>query len=176
MPKSRRKSMDTTNASFGNFMDSESQYIVPRFQRDYNWESDHVLEFWDDLYKHYKEWKNKINRIPYYFGSFMLVNADESDPKFVVVDGQQRLTTSTIFFIALRDYFFELKQDDDVEDLNKLINFPAADGSSQPKLQLNRYNQNYFKTKLMLQDELTKKVVNVARSVRVKDIETNLDS
>ena len=169
MPKSRRKSMDTTNEVFGTFMDSESQYIVPRFQRDYNWESDHVLEFWDDLYKHYKDWKDKVKRIPYYFGSFMLVNADESDPKFVVVDGQQRLTTSTIFFIALRDYFFELQQDDDVEDLNKLINFTAADGSSQPKLQLNRYNQNYFKTKLMSQDPLTKKVVNVARNVRVKD-------
>ena len=73
MPQNRRVSMYTTNNKFGTFLDSDSQFIVPRFQRDYNWETDHVLEFWDDLYKHYNEWINKINRVPYYFGSFMLL-------------------------------------------------------------------------------------------------------
>ena len=169
MPQNRRVSMYTTNNKFGTFLDSDSQFIVPRFQRDYNWETDHVLEFWDDLYKHYNEWINKINRVPYYFGSFMLVNNDESDPKYIVVDGQQRLTTSMIFLIALRDYFVELDKNDDVDDLNELLHFVDVDGTQKPKLQLNRYNRNYFQTKLMQQVPLSQKVLDISRDLRIKN-------
>ena len=45
--------MDTENEVLATFFDSDAKYIVPRFQRDYNWNGDHVKEFWEDLHKHY---------------------------------------------------------------------------------------------------------------------------
>ena len=160
--------MDTQNGPFANFFDSDSRYIVPRFQRDYNWETDHVLEFWDDLFKHYTEWENRKNRIPYYFGSFMLVNVDESDPNYLVVDGQQRLTTSMIFFIALRDYFLELGKNDDVDDLNEIINFQDI-SEVKPRIQLNRYNDPFFKTKMMPQNPINQKKIHMGNDIRIKN-------
>ena len=113
-----RRSMETNPIEFGDFLDGEARYIIPRFQRDFNWTSDHVEEFWDDLFKHWEDWRDRKDRIPYYFGSMMLVNEDERNFTFRIVDGQQRMATCMIFFIALRDFFLEMGKDDDVEDLN----------------------------------------------------------
>jgi hypothetical protein len=165
VPKSRRKTMDTENEVLATFFDSDAKYIVPRFQRDYNWNGDHVKEFWEDLHKHYVDWKK--DRVPYYFGSFMLVNEDESDPRFLVVDGQQRLTTCMLFFIALRDYFLEVGETDDVNELNEIIHID--DGKKTSRLHLNRYNDPYFQRQLIPQNPISQKKIDIARDVKLKD-------
>lgn len=167
-----RRSMETNPADYGDFFEDEARYIVPRFQRDYNWNKDHIEEFWNDLFKHWSNWRERrVDRIPYYFGSVMLVNEDETDLRFRIVDGQQRMTTTMIFFIALRDYFMEHGKNDDVEDLNAIIFYEDETENLKPRLQLNRYNNPYYETKMVEEKKITEKINTIGRDVRVKNKE-----
>ena len=69
-------------------------YKIPRFQRPYSWDSGNIEEFWTDIFG-----ENKSN---YFIGS-MVFFRQKGTNEFHVVDGQQRLTTITIFLAALRD-------------------------------------------------------------------------
>lgn len=164
-----RRSMETNAIEYGNFFEGEARFIVPKFQRNYNWESDHVDEFWNDLMKHWTDWKDRRDRTPYYFGSMMLVNEDETNFSFRIVDGQQRMTTSMIFFIALRDYFLEMKYEDDVDDLNSIIYYQDESFKLTPRLLLNRYNNEYFQSKMIEQKNLSEKINSIGRDVQVKN-------
>ena len=42
----------------------EHAYLIPKFQRNYSWDSDNVEEFWVDLRLNYESWKNGIPSIP----------------------------------------------------------------------------------------------------------------
>ena len=75
----------------------ESFIQIPRFQRPYDWTSENISDFWNDLWE---------NRDADYFMGSILVFRDTKDKKLLyVVDGQQRLTTLTIFLTTLRDAF-----------------------------------------------------------------------
>jgi hypothetical protein len=67
-------------------------YKIPRFQRPYSWDSGNIEEFWTDVLEGTSN--------SYFIGSMVFYKkANET----FVVDGQQRLTTLTIFLAALRD-------------------------------------------------------------------------
>ena len=70
---------------------SNSQFVVPPYQREYSWSSDEVSEFWDDLQK-------SLNNDSYFLG---LVILTDEDNKKHVVDGQQRILTLTLLASAL---------------------------------------------------------------------------
>lgn len=69
-------------------------YAIPRFQRPYSWEKDHISEFWNDSIVE--------NETDYFIGSIVVYKQD--DETFGIVDGQQRLTTITMILSALRDF------------------------------------------------------------------------
>lgn len=80
------------------FSDQDRRYQIPTYQRSYSWEKAHITEFIQDL----KDAKND-----YYLGHF-LFEIDESlkiksrkIQTWLIIDGQQRLTTCLIFFSAL---------------------------------------------------------------------------
>ncbi|WP_257196871.1 MULTISPECIES: DUF262 domain-containing protein [unclassified Bradyrhizobium] len=67
-------------------------YKIPRFQRPYSWDRGNIEEFWTDVLEG--------TASSYFIGSMVFYKkANET----FVVDGQQRLTTLTIFLAALRD-------------------------------------------------------------------------
>lgn len=71
---------------------------VPSFQRAYAWEQPHLQDFVDDILGH-----PKANDKKYFFGTILLTLNPVQDlstlhDKYDVVDGQQRLTTTCIFF------------------------------------------------------------------------------
>lgn len=70
-------------------------FVIPRFQREYSWESDQINQFWNDVIENVSE--------SYFIGSMVAYSVDRS--KLAVVDGQQRLTTITILLCAIRDGF-----------------------------------------------------------------------
>lgn len=79
------------------------KYIVPRFQREYSWTKEEVNELWYDIISNIK--LNKLDgdrpkNFEYFIGSLVLIGEDKS-PSLLIVDGQQRLTTITIFLSAL---------------------------------------------------------------------------
>ncbi|MEQ9315414.1 MAG: DUF262 domain-containing HNH endonuclease family protein [Henriciella sp.] len=68
---------------------------MPPYQRSYAWENDEVRELLSDL---------KVaasNRAFHFIGAIVLVEVE--DGSFLVVDGQQRLTTLTMILAVLRD-------------------------------------------------------------------------
>lgn len=70
-------------------------FLIPRFQREYSWEPDHVSAFWSDLLDNLSE--------SYFIGAMVVYKDGRST--LAVVDGQQRLTTITILLCAIREEF-----------------------------------------------------------------------
>lgn len=77
-------------------------FIIPDYQREYDWDNDEVDEFLNDI----QETSDNEN----YFIGHMVLEGDYNGTKFNVIDGQQRFTTITIILCAIRDKFFELNE------------------------------------------------------------------
>lgn len=75
------------------FTNSFVRYSVPYYQRPYKWKKDQIDDFWNDLTD------DKQN----FIGPIVL--QEDDDGTKTVVDGQQRLITSTIFACVLRDLY-----------------------------------------------------------------------
>lgn len=75
----------------------ESFIQIPRFQRPYDWTNENISDLWNDIINH---------EDPEYFMGSIVVFRDEKDKTLLyVVDGQQSLTTISIFLSILRDEF-----------------------------------------------------------------------
>lgn len=86
-------------------------YSVPTYQRTFDWGKSELQELVDDL----KEAKNK----ELFLGNFIFDISDPSDYK--IVDGQQRLTTISIIFIALREQAKKLNESEIANELQSFI-------------------------------------------------------
>lgn len=90
---------------------SGSYFHVPRFQRAFSWEPEHIIQFWNDLVDNQGD--------EYFIGSMVLFRKGKQD--YGVVDGQQRLTTITILLCSLRDAFFDLGDHNLASGLHLLV-------------------------------------------------------
>lgn len=72
-------------------------YIVPQYQREYNWRRDN----WESLFEDLEE-----NDPGYFLGSIICINGfgGPLEPKYHIVDGQQRLITLSLFIAALYNW------------------------------------------------------------------------
>ena len=86
-------------------------YRIPRFQRPYSWEKDHILDFWTDII---------IDSDDDYFIGSMVVYKQEKG-YFGIVDGQQRMTTITILLCVLRNVMDDLDLTDSAKGVHSLI-------------------------------------------------------
>jgi uncharacterized protein with ParB-like and HNH nuclease domain len=89
-------------------------FKVPRFQRPYSWERAEVEDFWNDTIADADS--------EYFIGSIVLFS--HSPGTLGIVDGQQRLTTITMFLCALRDAFAKEGFDGLAKGLHRLIERP----------------------------------------------------
>ena len=83
---------------------SECLYEIPTYQRPYAWEEDQLADFWDDVVTKDRD---------YFLGAtvtFISERINLFGNKFVIIDGQQRLTTATIALAAIRDTYKELSR------------------------------------------------------------------
>ncbi|MGL2499938.1 GmrSD restriction endonuclease domain-containing protein [Helicobacter pylori] len=78
-----------------------NQFVIPIYQRLYSWKKEQCEQLWDDIIK--IGGNDKANG--HFIGSILYVRVDDthSSPLFII-DGQQRLTTITLLFIALRSH------------------------------------------------------------------------
>lgn len=79
---------------------SEKVFIIPPFQRNYEWEEIQCKELFEDI-KLIANDKNKRH----YLGNVVFYINEENDlgEEYILIDGQQRVTTILIFLCALRD-------------------------------------------------------------------------
>lgn len=72
--------------------------IIPDNQRGYDWKEIHADDFWEDIF----EIEDRDIQRNFYLGSILLLEG--KNKTYEIIDGQQRLTTIIIFFVALRQF------------------------------------------------------------------------
>ena len=98
--------MQARNSPFVSVIDGTKQFIIPTFQRDYSWTVEQCDQMWSDIVRAGSEVDGE-----HFMGSFVYVagNAAAVFSSWMVIDGQQRLTTLILLVIALRDHIRESK-------------------------------------------------------------------
>lgn len=97
-------------------------YRIPSYQRPYSWDSkgksdkdNQVNVMWEDLIDHFESDNPNI----YFMGSMVLIG-NATARTFEVVDGQQRLTTLTLLFVAIKCMLQNLEEGE-IEKKNKQV-------------------------------------------------------
>ena len=78
---------------------ADKRYIIPVYQRKYDWKQENCRQLYDDLKKIIRD-----NRSSHFFGSIVSsVVPNGSKIEYHIIDGQQRLTTVTLLLLAIRN-------------------------------------------------------------------------
>ena len=90
--------MKGSECKFVKYMEgSDKRFVIPVYQRNYDWKTENCKQLYDDLVKIIKG-----GRKSHFFGSLVSVyNPDGHNEEFLIIDGQQRLTTVSLLFLAM---------------------------------------------------------------------------
>lgn len=90
--------MKGSECKFVKYMEgSDKRFVIPVYQRNYDWKKENCKQLYDDLVKIIK-----TGRKSHFFGSLVSVyNPDGNNEEFLVIDGQQRLTTVSLLLLAM---------------------------------------------------------------------------
>ena len=97
------------------FDHNRRQYVIPVYQRNYEWAQKQCVKLFDDIILAAHRKKN------HFCGSVVcaqLETAESQVESFIVIDGQQRLTTIYLLLIAMRD---KLEKGHTLDILNKTL-------------------------------------------------------
>lgn len=121
-------------SSDGNFY-----YSIPKYQREYTW----GFREWEALYNDISE-----NNDEYFIGSIICIPlGDAINPFLEVIDGQQRLTTTSLFLAAIYTRLMQYKNylDEDDEDILPSLKKSLKSKYSPNEMKLVPQVQNYNK-------------------------------
>lgn len=96
--------MKASEANLLLFLRNAPQFAIPIYQRNYSWEKIQCQQLWDDILN---AGRNE-NLAAHFIGSIVYVQGlgGVLNPEpLLVIDGQQRLTTSILLIAALENYF-----------------------------------------------------------------------
>lgn len=94
--------MKASETSLQPVIEGTKQYVVPLFQRTYSWDA----KEWDVLWQDLLELCEEENPRDHFIGSIVTmptVSVPQGISKYLLIDGQQRLTTIFILLALLRD-------------------------------------------------------------------------
>ena len=80
--------------------------MVPEFQRSYSWDSTNVQEYLSDLDQ------ARGKETPYFMGTLVFAKPDDKQTRRRIVDGQQRLATTALLLVGIRDRLRALGKDE----------------------------------------------------------------
>lgn len=94
--------MQASETKLQQIIEGTKQYIVPLFQRPYSWKIQQWQILWDDIIELYE-----TDQLRTHFMGSIVTSTMEAIPqgvtKYLLIDGQQRLTTIFLLLTALRD-------------------------------------------------------------------------
>jgi len=94
------------------------QIIIPEIQRDYVWKPDNVTRFLKSIVDNYKEKGNNYQiGFIYAYPADDPADGEKSDGNYILIDGQQRMTT--LFLVLLALSVKENRQDNFIRDYFK---------------------------------------------------------
>ncbi|RUV37524.1 DUF262 domain-containing protein [Mesorhizobium sp. M7A.F.Ca.MR.148.00.0.0] len=99
--------MEARPCQISEFFNGTKQLLVPLFQRPYEWGSREWQSLWDDLLEQYE--RSEEDTLASHFTGAVVTAPAKSVPvgvsKYLVIDGQQRLTTVAILITSIRSFF-----------------------------------------------------------------------
>lgn len=104
------KTLEAHDKLIREIFEGSYQFEIPDYQRPYAWTTEQTEELFQDLLSAIQEAKLSPSNSQYFLGSIVLIKNDR-EPKSSVVDGQQRLSTLTMLFAALRSAMPEAADD-----------------------------------------------------------------
>ena len=75
---------------------SDKRFIIPVYQRNYDWRIENCKQLYDDLIAIVRK-----ERSSHFFGSIVSVHSDGEFNEYLIIDGQQRLTTISLLMLAM---------------------------------------------------------------------------
>lgn len=150
---------DTSNWTFRRLLGNGLRYSIPKYQRDYSWDSEQWSDLWYDLMQMLDEADS------HYMGYLVLQTTD--DKNYQVIDGQQRITSISILLLAVIKYLKIIGKDDDEKQFNikradtihstYIGNLDVLTLTSENKIVLNRNNDDFYRNYLSALQEFPKR-------------------
>lgn len=89
-------------------VEGEKQYVVPLYQRTYSWKHEQLKRLWDDITAQSDLLADETDAPGHFLGSLVLAPTPNPNAagvqRWLLVDGQQRMTTLLVLVAALRDH------------------------------------------------------------------------
>ncbi len=160
--------MRAIHNQFTKIINSAAQYIIPVFQRDYSWTEAECEQFWKDILHIADDTSDR----GHFLGSVVYISTEEISSSFtrwLLIDGQQRVTTLTLLMAALRDHIMETgwTGSDDGPTAKKVeayfLRNVQEEGDREHKLVLRRHDQTTLRA-ILDRDEMPEQI-----SERIRD-------
>ncbi|MEW2557558.1 GmrSD restriction endonuclease domain-containing protein [Streptomyces griseorubiginosus] len=116
--------MHAQETTFKELVQGEKQFQVPLYQRTYSWQQDELQQLWDDVLELVEEHLEGRTPATHFLGSVVLAPGRITAggmQRWLVVDGQQRLTTLMLALTALRDRYRERGAERDADRIHDLV-------------------------------------------------------
>jgi uncharacterized protein with ParB-like and HNH nuclease domain/predicted transport protein len=130
--------MKAQDLAFTELLEGSKQFIIPIFQRTYSWEHRHCEQLWEDIVR-----VGSHSDLPSHFiGSAVYIPDEDTSAaisRWLVIDGQQRITTIMLLLIAIRDRL----RDENLEN-------PVTAAYIDDSFLKNRHGKNEFHYRLLL--------------------------
>jgi uncharacterized protein with ParB-like and HNH nuclease domain len=142
---------------------SDKRFIIPVYQRDYSWTKKNCQKLWDDMLI-----LANSQRPDHFLGTIVGIVSNYAE--YVIIDGQQRLTTISIFLLSLHN-FLKNKIDKSEEEnrlesqlLEFLIDKYSKDQARRIRLKPNKQDEvffnNLFKDSEEKKSEISSNIIN----------------
>lgn len=134
------KYMKADVTGVGRLISERGNFRVPDHQREYAWPTDAVEQFLEDIDTAFK------NNEPDYFVGLIVLVEPENDGAWEILDGQQRLATSTMIYSAIRSW---LKENGFEKDAQKIQEHyigisELGEEKDRPRIALNVRDREIF--------------------------------
>lgn len=148
--------MDARKGNIFEILNGNKQFLIPVYQRYYSWDIEQCRRLWNDIVD-----MQKRNKAGHFVGSIVNI-AEQAMPtgvqKYMIIDGQQRMTTLTLLLLALRDYAIQHPED-------TTINFRRIDNM----LLKNEYEVGDERYKLLLTETDRDILIRLVESKPIPD-------
>lgn len=110
--------MEARAQTVRDILHAAAQYAVPLFQRSYSWHKEHWRRLNGDIMALVEEPEREVHFLGPLVSTLSKTGPGEL-PVYQLIDGQQRLTTLTVFLAALRDVACERELSDLAEEITE---------------------------------------------------------
>ena len=96
--------VDAHTQGVGEFIQHRRFFHVPDHQRDFAWTDEEVEQFLNDIIGAIQE-----SEQDYFLGLVVVVKPVDHDGAWEILDGQQRLATTTMVYAAIREWLYSCR-------------------------------------------------------------------